>query len=334
MISDLVAHDLHDIVTIGDEAERNNQREDGKLPDGDRSLRLSGAASAPSTVDNSPGTDRVTDIVSTVCKGSSASSENLDERVCVLDLVGILLRRVVHTLHTFALGGSVDTGLGGVDVVVETVESTADDHSGNTLDKEDLNIRELVDLTGADGVLVECAHSPAERSPLPPQPRVELLLCGCHQLLVVVLLGFDIGEALLVDGMGLVSRRQRTITLDNVDLIDGVRRTGGGVLLVVLVLDNGVVGHIDTISVSRRRTLEQERSLDKHIPLDGMIAVDDPGVDERDEEECRKKCNTTTCTHGDTGNVPWGLLVEAKVGGSLVDNGQCADGSGDEEPQG
>lgn len=66
MVGDLVTHNLHDVVAIGDETKRDGGRENGELPDWDRSLRLGSVASVPGTVDDSPGTDRVTDIIGTV----------------------------------------------------------------------------------------------------------------------------------------------------------------------------------------------------------------------------------------------------------------------------
>ena len=42
MVGDLVTHDLHDVVAIGDEAEGDGQREHRKLPEWDRRLGLRG----------------------------------------------------------------------------------------------------------------------------------------------------------------------------------------------------------------------------------------------------------------------------------------------------
>jgi hypothetical protein len=151
---------LHDVVTVGAEAERNPESKDSQLPDGDRGLGTSSLASRPGRIDSSPGADRVTDIVGTVGEGSSAGSENLDERVGVLDLVGVLLGSGIDTLHTLTLRGADNTRLGSVDVVVETVKKTADDHGRKTLE-ECHHVADLVDLTGSHRVVAKEAHRPA-----------------------------------------------------------------------------------------------------------------------------------------------------------------------------
>jgi hypothetical protein len=57
---------LHDVVTIENETKGDGERKDSKLPEWDWGLGLSSLSSVPGTVDDSPWTDRVTDIVSTV----------------------------------------------------------------------------------------------------------------------------------------------------------------------------------------------------------------------------------------------------------------------------
>jgi hypothetical protein len=66
VVSDLVTHDLHDVVAVCDETKRERGGENSKLPDGDRSRGRRGLASVPGAVDDSPRTDSVTDIVGTV----------------------------------------------------------------------------------------------------------------------------------------------------------------------------------------------------------------------------------------------------------------------------
>jgi hypothetical protein len=186
VICDLVAHNLHDVVAVGDETERQGGRQDSKLPDRDRSLGLGGVTSVPCRVDDSPGTDSVTDIVGAVSERGSAGSENLDEGVGVLDLVGVLLRVAVDTLHTGTLRSSVDTSLSGVNVVVDTVESTDNEHGWNALEGDD-HVLLLVDFASPDFVLMEVAHGPAERTLLGAQLCVEALLALGNELLVAQL---------------------------------------------------------------------------------------------------------------------------------------------------
>jgi hypothetical protein len=79
VVGDLVTHDLHDVVSVCDETEGEGGGEDSKLPDGDGGLGCRGVTSVPGRVDDSPGTDSVTDIVGTVSERGSAGSKNLDE---------------------------------------------------------------------------------------------------------------------------------------------------------------------------------------------------------------------------------------------------------------
>lgn len=48
---------LHDVVTVGDETERDGGRKDGELPDGDLGFGSLGASSGPGGVDDRPGAD-------------------------------------------------------------------------------------------------------------------------------------------------------------------------------------------------------------------------------------------------------------------------------------
>ena len=70
---------LHDVVAVKNESEGDSERQNCELPKSDRSLGLSGVTRRPGAVDDSPWTDRVSDIVGTVGERSSAGSENLNE---------------------------------------------------------------------------------------------------------------------------------------------------------------------------------------------------------------------------------------------------------------
>ena len=97
--------------------------------------------------------------------------------------IGVLGSVRVDTFHATAFGGTVDTGLGGVDVIVDTVEEGDGDHGGDTLE-EDLHVLEFVDLTGTHGVIVQGSHGPAERALLQAEFGMEPLLSFSHALLV------------------------------------------------------------------------------------------------------------------------------------------------------
>lgn len=96
-------------------------------------------------------------------EGSSAGSQDLDEGVGVLDFVGVLLRGGVDTLHALTLRGTGDTTLRSVDVVVETVQQTADDHGRDALE-ESAHVAPLIDLTRAHGVITQESHGPTQRA--------------------------------------------------------------------------------------------------------------------------------------------------------------------------
>lgn len=267
----------------------------------------------------------------------------------MLDLVGVLVGVLVDPLHTVAFRGTVDTGLGGVDVVVETVGEHADDLRGETLE-DDLNVVDLVDGTGSHGVLVEGAHCPSQRTPVLAELGVEPLLALSHELLVVELGVVEGGETggrlrlaltgllvtvdvLLVDGL---------LTLDGTAGRGGEGRevvvlVGGGGLLdvkVSVVLDDGVVGDLGELGALRCGTEEEHRTVDELVPLESVVLLDDDRVDVGDEEEGRKERDSATSAHDDTDDELGGLLVETEVGGTLVNDGQGADGTGDEEEEG
>lgn len=103
--------------------------------------------------------------------------------------------------------------------------------------------------------------------------------------------------------------------------------------MLLLVLDNSVVGNNGPLTVCRDRAAEEERAHEEHVPLDAGIPLDDSCVDERHEEESGQKTDTSAGAHGDSCNVPTGLLVEAEVGRSLVDDGERADSAGNEEEE-
>lgn len=106
----------------------------------------------------------------------------------MLDFVGVLFRVGVNTLHALALGSTGDTALGSVDVVVDAVQETDGDDSGNALE-ECPDVAQLVDLACAHGVVAKEAHGPAQGATALEQLRVVLGLGLSHDLLVGELVG-------------------------------------------------------------------------------------------------------------------------------------------------
>jgi hypothetical protein len=323
VVGDLVTHDLHDVVAVGDETKRQSSGEDGQLPNRNGSLGLGGVTGVPGRVDNSPRTDSVTDIVGAVSERGSAGSENLDEGVGVLDLVGVLRSVGVDALHAATLRRTVDTSLGSVDIVVSTVESTDNDHGGNALESDD-HVPLLIDLTSLDLVLVEVAHGPAKRAALGPEPGVEAVLTLLHELLVaelaVLVLLMNNGSLLVVGGCDVIRRAVRLLDL--------------GLVGFVVVLDNSVVGNAGSLSTFGGGAAEEERPLEHVVPADGMISLDDLSVEVGDEDQQGDDSKTNTARDSDSSDIPRRLLVETEVGRSLVDDGQSTDGTSDQEEEG
>ncbi len=163
----------------------------------------------------------------------------------MLDFVGVLLRVGVDAGHTLAVGGASDTSLGGVDVVVETVEGTGNDHGGDAL-AHDLHVVQLVDVAGSHGVVVEDTHGPRERTTTSPELGVETGLTLGDKLLVRNLLGLSLGSAFLP---GLLGRAGEDVVV-LVDIVLANRISGRSVLdliEVVVVLNHGIVGNANQV---------------------------------------------------------------------------------------
>lgn len=329
---------LHDVVTVSDETEANGEGDDSNLPGVDIGVLLDRLASGPGTVHSSPDTDSVTNIVGTVSERGSAGSDDLDERVQVLDLVGVLGSVAVDTVHAATLRSVVDTDLSGVDVVVETVHEGDNDVGRKTLEVGN-HVVLLVDGTSTDGVLVEGAHSPADGTSLLAEGSVVTVESLSHQNLVIGLSTLGNRERLLAVGkVGVGGGRGDFLVTRVVGALLGVvnlgpLNTSNGVS-VIAVLDNGVVGNAGGLGIGGSRALEQEGSVDELPGLEGVVLLDDLGVDEGNKEQAGEDEQTPTDTHGDGSNVPGGLLVKLKLGGTLVDDGQGADGTGDQEEEG
>lgn len=239
MIGDFVAHDLHDIVAIRDKAQRKSCREHSKLPERNGCFGPRSFTSVPSTVDDGPGSNSITNIISTVCKGCGASSDNLNERVCVLNFVRVFLGMAVDTLHAFSFGGTMNSSLGSVNVVVDTIKSTDHDHSGNSFDGND-HVLSLVYFATFNLVVVKVAHSPSKKATFSPDFGVEAVLALLDKLFVGKLVMFLDNSALLKPGSG--ARVRVTVGVRNRD--------------VVIFLYNSVIGNDDSFGVVLSRTFE------------------------------------------------------------------------------
>lgn len=242
----------------------------------------------------------------------------------MLDLVGILDGVGVDALHARTLGCTGVPGLRGVDVVMQTIEQSDGDHGRDAL-AQHLHVVQFVDLASSHGVVTQGAHGPAQGpallEQLGAQPGIALLL----DLLVGELPGLGVDDALflfcLLLGLGRVTA-------------DGSGGVGGVANIILIVLDDCVVGHDGALHLGDGRATEKQRALEAVVPLDGGVSPDNLGVDIWDEEESGQQSDSTTSAHCDRGDIPVGLLVQAQIGRALVDNRECADGTGDEEEEG
>lgn len=170
-----IKHTLHNVITVSDETERNRETQNAELPLGDGGLGLEGVAGGPGGVDDGPGADGVADVVGAVGEGGGAGREHLDERVQVLDLVGVLGRVRVDALHAPAVGRAVDAVLRRVDVVVEPVQERRRGQ-GRGAREQRPHVLGLVQLARAHRVVAQRPHRPADGAPSlaerGPVPRV------------------------------------------------------------------------------------------------------------------------------------------------------------------
>lgn len=66
VVGDLVTHDLHDVVSIGNEPETDSEGHDGDLPERNIGLGGDGLTGGPGTVHTSPDSNSISDIVGSV----------------------------------------------------------------------------------------------------------------------------------------------------------------------------------------------------------------------------------------------------------------------------
>lgn len=330
MIGNLVSHDFHNVETVGAQPERNGQGENGELPRLDGEFGGSGITGFPSGVNDSPRSDRVSDIVGTVGERSGTGSDDLDERVRVFDLVGVFFSVRVDLLHSSTFRSTGDTSLRGVNVVVNTVHEPDDDLGGDSLE-DGFNVVELVDGTRTSSVGVQVSHGPSEGTLVSSHLDVETFLRSGELFLVRE---FELVQRCLrLRGSSLFLRADRSLVFDVAML--------GQMLLVSLlvvfgiVLDDGVVRHGSEVgTVDGCGSSEEERTLEGVVPLDRRVSLDDLGVDVRDKEQRGEDGHAETDTENDGSDVPSGLLVQSEFGRTLVHDGKGAHSRSDEEEKG
>ena len=320
MVGNLVTHNTHDVVSVCDETDTDRQSNDSNLPKRDRSPRSDCCASRPSRVHSSPHTDGVTNIVGSVCERCGTGCDDLDERVEVFDLVLVLGSMCVNTVHTATFWSSEDTELSLVDVVVETVHTSNDNHCRKTVGKG-LQVVQFVDRSCTWWVVVEPAHGPSKRS---------LVL---SQLGVV--LGTGGGQLHLVVGLSLLRRWCRTLDREAsvwvwlrsdgwtavwLDAVSGRDATCeaslglSGVFIALTlallgfgwahdlatVLEDSVIWHLGLVRIWWSWSPEEHWSLEDVVQLKSVVLLHDLAVSVWDEEESCKQSKCETCSKCNT----------------------------------
>jgi hypothetical protein len=320
----------HNVVAVSDETEADGQGDDSDLPQRHVSLSTDGLTSRPSGVHGSPDTDSVADIVGTVSEGCGTGCDNLDERVKILNFVGVLGSMLVDACHAATLRSSENTDLSAVDVVRHTVQSTDDDLSRKANDSS-FEVVTLVDGASAKLVLVQSTHSPAQRTLLLSQLGVVLFTGLCEQKTVSLarVLVFLNGCRPLLRGRVDINGRN----LLGVVVEHGSISLCGWALELAGVLHDGVVGYLSEFGIRRSGPVEKQGTLD-HVPdLEGVVLLDDLSVDVGNEEEGREDEQTKSDTKGDTRDEPSRLVSQTKLRRSLIDDGEGADSASNQEEE-
>ena len=125
----------------------------------------------------------------------------------MLYFVGVFRCMRIHALHTLALWGASDTSLGGMDVVVKTVEESYHNLGRKALAEQDLEVVKFVKRPSTHWIVVKTAHSPSEGTGVLHELRVQLGIALSDKLLVTRLLVhlrvcIDLSNVLLVFSSG------------------------------------------------------------------------------------------------------------------------------------
>jgi hypothetical protein len=221
--------------------------------------------------------------------------------------------------------------LSAVDVVRHAVESSDNDLSGEA-NNDSLQVVTLVDGTCTKLVVVQSAHSPAQRGLLLPELGVVLFASLSKQQTVSlarVLVFLDGRGPLLGRAVDIHGRHLLSIAVEH-----GGLGLAGRALDIAGVLHNGVVGNLSEFSILRGGLAEKHRALDDIPDSEVVVLLDDLSMDEGDEEQGGEEEQTKSDTKGDTGDVPGRLVGETESWRSLVDNGEGTDSASNKEEEG
>jgi hypothetical protein len=148
---------------------------------------------------------------------SSASSNDLNKRIEVLNLIGVARSMSINTGHALSFRGTEHTKLSLVDIVVETVHKTDNDASGDTL-QDSLDVVDLVDGASTELVFVESAHGPADGTAFLTEVGV-VLVAGFLEHTSVGQSGVFVGDA--VSALGHDFGRRSGAAVTSIGDVDG-----------------------------------------------------------------------------------------------------------------
>lgn len=293
--SDAVTKVAHEVVSVSPETDGNCSSSEDENPDWHGRV-LAGSAGLPDVVHGGQGSHSVSNVVGTVTERSGGSSQNLEERVQVLDLLVVVLDKSVLLGEVLAdkealeeLGLVALSGLLSDDVNVHTTEEEVASLVPDGLWLEPLAFN--WDSWGLDswgnhvdrGVVVcVCIHAG--------------LLGDAVDIDLSALKGLLIGSGAVTVGLSV------ELLLSQVTL--------------VVIRDEAVASGHGTSSGA----LEEERTLDDLPGLDSPVLAAELDPDEWEEEDAGKESAATTDTEDGTNSGCDTPVVEVKRGGTLPDN--------------
>src|SRR5437764_12317121 len=96
------------------------------------------------------------------------------------------------------------------------------------------------------------------------------------------------------------------------------------------MLYDGIIRDFSVFCARGGRAIEEERSLEDVIPLEGLVLLHDYGMDIGDKEEGGQGHETEASAERDAGHIPSRLLGQTEPW-RFVDNRQGTDGASDQE---
>ena len=280
---DSVTDSAHDLVSVSGETDDDHRTTESQGPGLSRGVLGEGSV-LPDVVDSREWTDGIGSVVGTVGEGVGAGGKNLEEGEQVFGLVTVLRGLLVHESDTFGLGRSTGTTLHVVDVDSGAVQQTSEE----LVSEEDPDVLGHVPASN-DRVLVLLLLNSLERGRLK----------GCG--------GFRDGGVLSLDVvLGVTGERSRGGEL--------LFLSGSGVSANNTVVRDESLVESDLGGLS----LPKERTVEEVVPSDGVVLLDDLGVDVRKPEEKGENADDDSSEDDGEGDGGFWQLGEVETWGTLV----------------